>query len=402
MSTILYNANSKLVSRFHRKVKLRNELNVDFSDEPSFKSSHPKNSPEYLRELCKSVYPESLHSNFTDMAISRLSVHAFFALIVQNFVKTWFGTKIPSTDPEFLCELFAIVQRLVVHVENYEVSWEQLILDDLPLVVFEHFQALKTNGLVYSRENSSSATADYICSLLRSESTLEAVFVRSLYVNLLCGKILHSIAEPYLTLEILNKVARSKLENLHSEPSSIFEKISSTITVVRSALKFHRQGPQQLWRPFTHRYFFTCARRLIRFEQRRPFLYCLCKYTEAAAAKIPGFDRFMYRLFQTNVADKLSSGPQVAHIFVALRQLVFPRDTVTGPPRPVFDDHKKKLLREECEQNFYQLLASYKIESIVGLTVTDVKNFVSTISADQCANAQLLERLVACVIAHIA
>ncbi|SCU96843.1 LAFA_0G08394g1_1 [Lachancea sp. 'fantastica'] len=402
MSTILYNANSTLVSRFQRKVKLRNELNQDYNDETSFESQYAKDSPEYLQELCKSVYPACLHASFERMPFSTLSVHAFVALVFKNFIKSWFGPKIPSEDPEFLCEVFALVQRLITHIESHEVHWEQFILDDVPLVVFEHYQLLKTSGLVYSRKTGPSTTANYICSLLHSDSTLEHTFVKSLYEHLLCGKILHSIAEPYLILEILNKAIQFKLQKSGSKSSSLVGKVCAILGVVRSALNSQLRRPSQLQQTFAHRFLFSCLRRLTKFEQRRPLLYCLFKYGEAAAAKVPAIDKILYCLFQKCVHDKIASGPQIGRLFLSLRRLIFPSDTVMGPPRPILDDHQKKLLREECEQNIQQFLLLYKLDGLVGLTATDASNFVDVVIADHDANANLLERLLTCTIAHIA
>ncbi|SCV04135.1 LANO_0G08372g1_1 [Lachancea nothofagi CBS 11611] len=398
MSTILYNANSSLVSRFQRKVKLRGDADYIPVDADCFDSSHEKNSREYLQELCQSVYPDSVSKRLSSLSYTKITVHAFFALVFKNFINSWFGTSIPSKDPELLCELYQVVERMTTHFEKHTFDWEQLILDDLPFTLSQHVNISNINGLTYNQEDVLLATSNYLCSLSNNDSRLEAAFLKSLSEDLLCGKILHSIADPYLILEVLNKMAQSLALPSKSNPKTIIHKIAFLKTLL-SPRQFYKSTHSSR-KPVVFRYVFTCFRRLISFERRRPLLYCICKYIQSIAAKWNAFDGTLHHVFRKFVVNKISSPRQAANFFVQLRQIIFPTDTTMGPPRTPLDDSQKQFLRLECETNLRHVMRLYSMDTIMGLTSRDAHNLVTAIAADQDLNTILLEKLLACVIAH--
>ncbi|SCU81832.1 LADA_0C01332g1_1 [Lachancea dasiensis] len=398
MSTILYNANSSLVPRFQRKVKLKNDPIAAQVGGASFESSHAKNSPEYLRELAQSVYPDPLRSRITQMDYHRLTVHAFFALVFKNFVSSWFGPKIPSTNQDFLTDLFSAVDQLIDHFENHSFDWERLVLDDIPFVIIRHFQVFKEGSNSFARDPAFLNASSFICSLANSESKLEATLLKSLYENLICGKILNSIANPDLVLEVLNKLLTSVNQRSQSSPVNVKRK-TGDLKLMFSSL-FQGQSPRQLQRPFAYRYLFTCLKKMTSFERRRPLLYCICKYGQQIAIKLPVVDRIMYRLFRENIVDRVSTRSRASLIFNKLRQLVFPTDICMGPPRVALNEAQRQALRLECQQNLHKLVSQYRIDLFLGLTDKDLHDFVALLSMDQRSNRDLMQRILTCVVAH--
>lgn len=416
MPAILYNANSSLVSRFHRKVKSRGDQSLNEPGKTRFLSAFEKDTLEYLRELCCSVYPKQIHVQLEACDSAKLAAHAFFALVFKNFVCSWFGPKIPSTDPEFLCELYFIIDRLLSHFEEHTIEWELLLLDDIPLLLTQHLRAVRraerdnwcdearTKALLdpdYDRDRVSS----YICSLLESESQLQKTFMRSLFEDLLCDRILHSIADPSLVLELVNKVARSLACPASALPKAPNEKNSQSwrqrlASFRASASSENNQQPPTNSKPFLHRYVFTFVKCFTAFERRKPLLYAFCKYCQALTARRSLVNRTLRNLFYNFVRTKLVSVSRVSDLFLTLRHAVFPNDTTMGPPRVPLDDEQKNWLRLEGEENILKFLERLKFTSIFGLEREDVRSFVMAISLDQEMNALLLERLMACFVAH--
>ncbi|CUS22109.1 LAQU0S04e08416g1_1 [Lachancea quebecensis] len=416
MPTILYNANSSLISRFHRKVKSRTDQTLNEFGKTRFLSSFEKDTPEYLRELCCSAYPKQIHAQLETCNSAKLAAHAFFALVFKNFVCSWFGPKIPSTDPEFLCELYHIIDRLLCHFEEHEIEWESLLLDDVPLLLTQHLRAVRRAArdgwcdearerALLDPDYDRARVSSYVCSLLKSESHLQTAFLRSLFEDLLCDRILHSIADPSLVLEAVNKVARSLACPGSPLPGGSREENSQSWRQRLVCLKtyVYSENDQQFpadSKPFLHRYVFTFVKCFTAFERRKPLLYAFCKYCQALTARRSPVNRILHKLFYNFVKTKLASVSRVSGLFLTLRHIVFPTDTTMGPPRVPLDDQQKSWLQLECEENIMKLLERFRLTSIFGLGREDVRSFVVAISLDQEMNTLLLERLMACFVAH--
>lgn len=412
MSAILYNANSSLVSRYQRKEKSRGETDPSQSENDKFQSRYEKDSPEYLRDLCRSVYPKQVHNQIDKLEDASLAAHSFFALVFQNFVSSWFGTKIPSSDPEFLIELYRVIELLTTHFKNYEFDWEKLILDDLPVVISHHVKTAREVGYDSAKYDTMCKLSkyssydrfeisDYISSLLGGESKLQDTFVWSLYGGLLCGKVLHGIAAPSLILEIINNASQTLLAKveLQSTRREVVNTLSwrQKVDLLRSLISTSKnEKAPGVHKPFLHHYIFTLFKNLTKFEQRRPLLYLICKYGQALIARQPIVDRSLRNAFHNFVKGHI----QTSRLLLKLRRLVFPYDNTMGPPRVILSEEQMHVLRLECGDNLWRLLQQYKLDKITGLHNKDIQEFVAAISTDQKMSALLLERITACFIAH--
>lgn len=182
MPTILYNTNSSLITKYRRPnasnqykgflskkghTRLNSKSSGDIwekdcshtknsGNDVSFESEFEKDSVEYLRDLCFSIYPNSLHQKIRSIeALPDLQVNTFIALIFQNFVKSWYGIKIPTDDSKFLTELYNLVQDLITYLKSSKINYHALLLDYIPCLLSSHLKALndssQNNDLVYEQ-----------------------------------------------------------------------------------------------------------------------------------------------------------------------------------------------------------------------------------------------------------
>lgn len=254
MSTILYNTNSSLIPKYQRnnllksnKVRSRSSLtnnqaqdklhtsNKDASSNnlPIFNSPHEKNSVKYLQQLCRSIYSESLHQRINQLKPSPdLQINAFVALIFQNFVKSWYGVKIPTDDDEFITELFNLLQNMIQYLANRindgSIDWEALLADDIPVIISKHIHGIRECKLNLSNNETTYTKyckltlfeedkypyiiTDFLKKTIgNTDSMLQSSMLDSLFNVLLLNHIMDSIVEPYYVLDGINKVC-SKLK----------------------------------------------------------------------------------------------------------------------------------------------------------------------------------------------
>lgn len=252
MSTILYNTNSSLILKFQKHNLLRQHResalalpstsedkqaskdisirNID-EDEPFF-SDFQKNSDLYLQELCCSVYPTSLHSRICKLnPVIDLPLNAFASLVWKNFVTTWYGTKIRTSDDCLMVQLFDLVQDTLSYMKTVHIEYELFLIEDLPMLLSQHLKAMKQSVsnkdvfqrycelLSYDGGYYPELFTNYILSSINCESMLQFTFLQALFKDVLIGKVLDKIIEPYYILIVTLKHVKNLIIDMNMRTS---------------------------------------------------------------------------------------------------------------------------------------------------------------------------------------
>ncbi|CAI4056898.1 hypothetical protein SUVZ_02G3030 [Saccharomyces uvarum] len=460
MPTILYNTNSSLISKYRRsnaskpykglpskKTHTRLSLPPDVfkevsdytrnsNDDISFQSEFKKDSVGYLQDLCCSVYPSSLHQKIKNLRGSPdLQINAFIALIFKNFIKSWYGVKIPTNDSKFLTELYTLVQNIVKYMKNSGIDYSSLLLDYIPCLVSSHLKVLgdcsQDTDLVYEQycqltlydsKRYPGLFIDIIQSKMDTKSLLQRSFLDSLLNELVFGHILDSIMEPYYLLNGLNKVcvdiklrsATNLKESGTGEKSkcgawwfvsSIKRKISqvgkliSHSTSIKSP-NMDSTGIPEI--PFLQRYIFTFI--LVDFfklPMRKPFLFSMCRTFQYWISKSKYLNRIMYKMFANTTQARISNPTILGGLFLSLRHSLFPNDTTMGPPKLIPTGDAFLEFRGDCISNIWDVCIAYKIDKILAIKKSDIEELIFSLSKDRDCNKLLLYRVIDCVAAQL-
>ncbi|EJS42344.1 YDR179W-A [Saccharomyces arboricola H-6] len=461
MPTILYNTNSSLIPKYRRSntsipykgllskkghTRLRSkpsnnvyEENTNhtkcFSGDVPFQSEFEKDSVEYLQELCRSVYPSSLHQRIRNLEdLSDLQINAFAALIFKNFIKSWYGVKIPTNDSKFLTELYNMIQDLVQYMKSSRIDYSSLLLDYIPCLLSSHLTALEdcaqTPDLVYEQycqltlydsKRYPSLFIDIIQSKFNTKSLLQRSFVDSFLNGLVFGHILDSIMEPYYFLDGLNRICMnvklSSATNIKENYAygkikcgpwwfvSIKQKISRAAKLISYSTSIRLPNldtsiiPEI---PFLQRYIFTfIITDFFKLSMRKPFLFSVCMMFQYCISKSKSLNKVMYNIFANTVKAKITSPMTIGNLFLSLRHSLFPNDNTMGPPKviPIGNDFLK--FREECICNLWHVCITYKLDKIFAIKKSDIADLVVSLSKNKECNKLLLYRIIDCIAAQL-
>ncbi|AJU85250.1 hypothetical protein H785_YJM1208D00416 [Saccharomyces cerevisiae YJM1208] len=462
MPTILYNTNSSLITKYRRPnasnqykgflskkghTRLSSKSSGDIwekdcnhtknsGNDVSFESEFEKDSVEYLRDLCFSIYPNSLHQKIRSIeALPDLQVNSFIALIFQNFVKSWYGIKIPTDDSKFLTELYNLVQDLITYLKSSKINYHALLLDYIPCLLSSHLKALndssQNNDLVYEQyckltlydsKRYPMLFIEIIQSKMSTKSLLQRSFLDSFLNELVFGHIFNSIAEPYYLLEGLNKICiRIKLnsagntrnEVTHGKPkcdpwlfvSNVKHKIlqMTRLLAYSTSTEAANMNTAEIQETaFLQRYIFTFfTDDFFKLSMRKPFLFSICRTLQHWICKSNALNRVMYRTFDNIVQTKITSPVTIGNLFSLLRHSLFPNDNMMGPPRvlPVGDAFLE--FREECISNLWDICMTYKLDHILAIKRSDIADLIICISKNRDCNKLLIYRIIDCVIAQL-
>ncbi|CAI1830983.1 hypothetical protein SEUBUCD646_0B03020 [Saccharomyces eubayanus] len=460
MPTILYNTNSSLISKYRRsnaskpykglpskKAHKRLSLPPDIfkeesgytrncNDDISFQSEFEKDSVGYLQDLCCSVYPSSLHQRIKNLRGSPdLQINAFIALIFKNFIKSWYGVKIPTNDSKFLTELYNLVQNLVKYMKNSQIDYGSLLLDYIPCLVSSHLKALRdcpqdTNLVyehycqltLYDSKRYPGLFIDIIQNKMNTKSLLQRSFLDSFLNELVFGHILDSIIEPYHLLNGLNIICKKiKLRSaMNPKESSTDEKskagawsfvgkIKHKISQVGKLVSYSTSmkspnmdstGIPEI--PFLQRYIFTFI--LVDFfklPMRKPFLFSMCRTFQCWISKSKFLNKMMYRMFANTAQAKITDPTILGGLFVSLRHSLFPNDSAMGPPKTIPIDDAFLEFRGECVSNVWDVCIAYRIDKILAIKKFDIEEVIHSLSKDRDCNKLLLYRAMDCVAAQL-
>lgn len=433
MSAILYNTNSSLIPKFQRYRQRRGSpdaasplsrpgasQNGPDLDVP-FESVHEKNSDAYLQELCCSVYPTSLHRRVRKLnPTNGLPVHAFMCLIWKNFVTSWYNVKIRATDDRFMVQLFELVDEIVLRLKMVDVCYESLLADELPLLLSEHMNAMrlclrKDNvykcycQLTFYEDNYyPQVLSNYLLSSVRCDSSLETTFLQGLLNDLLLGKILDKITEPYYVVAAINKICdawetRRCLAQDKADRGAFqrlkrgIARVGQTIALLTS---MNKNSGDALSRPFPYMRGFTLVFvDLLKFPQRKPYLYALGKTLQYWSAKSKSLNAIMQNLF-FNVVTRSLRDMSVRSASESLRLAVFPNDNKLGPGKdiPVGKEYEEFVSASIEKQ--WRLVNSLGLNSVLGIDRAQIEELNEMIGRDKRCNKLLVFRIIDCLLAH--
>ncbi|QHS72387.1 Nvj3p SPAR_D03860 [Saccharomyces paradoxus] len=462
MPTILYNTNSSLITKYRRPnaskqykgllskkghTRLNSKSNGDVwekdcdhtknsSNDTSFESEFEKDSIEYLRDLCCSIYPSSLHQKIRSVeGLPDLQINAFVALIFQNFVKSWYGAKIPTDDSKFLTELYNLVQDLITYMKSSKINYHALLLDYIPCLLSTHLKALddssQSSDLVYEQyckltlydpKRYPMLFTEIIKNKLNTKSLLQRSFLDSFLNELVFGHLLDSIMEPYYLLEGLNKICiRIKLNSAgnfrikgsHVKhkcgpwwfASNVMQKLSRMARFVSYSASTKSPNLNTTDIPetaFLKRYAFTFfTDNFFKLSMRKPFLFSICRTLQHWISKSNALNRVMYSIFDNIVHARITSPVSIGNLFSSLRHSLFPNDNMMGPPKVVPKGDALLEFREECISNLWDVCMTYKLGRILAIERSDIADLIICISKNKDCNKLLLYRIIDCVIAQL-
>lgn len=417
MSSILYNTNSRLLSRYHRKAKLSTQLKHDENEDEPYTSPYDKDSKDYLVSLCCSAYPQVIHRNIQELSPTKLSIHAFFALIFKNFVTSWYGTKIPTADAQFMAELFSLIERLLNYLNTkHDTDFASLICDDWAMLLSQHIRIMRkvvSQDLGYAEFNKlclydnryPRVIVSKITGPLDNGSELQRTFLEALIGDLLLSKVLERIVEPFILMEIIASICNKLLLEVEEKPVSALDRIrkwawsfSHGIAYMTSMNNTTEPAPG---RPFVYKYIFTLFKHAFQLESRKPLFYSGTKFIQKYAARSSTLNHILGNMFNNLLKTKFLNPQTISIMFIQLRHVLFPNDNKMGPGKVPPTEEEFELLKKQCEESISRVCIKHRLYQLLGITDDDISAFVKAICWDKYMNRFILHRLLDCVIAHI-
>lgn len=421
MSEILYNTNSTFISKFHQQqhrvtndaVVHKNGTVTTLADPPrdvAFKSQYPKESDDYMKELCQSIYPETLGSRIDSITnTNRLNFHAVVALVVKNFVLNWYGVKISTIEcsrDEFLIAIFNAVDETYTDISkaiSRNVNIEQLILDDIPVVISSHLRTLRE--LTKCGNNNDLLNVENYCRLnllqsecylqecyinlilenfIANESILQKTFLDSILRNLIFGSILESISNTFYILDLINNIFMKLNDAKSHGNSSRHQKLDST----KMQINLLNSNLLSLILVDT-----------LQLPVRNPFWFSILNVLIKLALYIPMINAFVTRQTQHHIAKFMAGPLDFAYLMKKLRNVLFPNDNMMGPRRIVPQGEELLQFKRQVTQNMLTYFNKNTIlKEALMITEEEISELIDLISLDNQCNKifllQLIEPLV--------
>lgn len=410
---ILYNTNSSLIPKFQRHNLIRpHKIDSKFQNE--FHSSHPKDSDEYLKDLCRTNWPPSLHGYINKFDRVELSVNAFCALIVRNFLG-WYGNKIPTRDNQFPTLIFDLIQDTLTYLKRCEIDFESLICDQLALVLSQHIKAMRQivgsdsstfldycNLTLYQNQYPQLITAR-LKEPLDNQSELQSTFFDALLNDLLLGKVLDRVLDPYYILHALRKLPVDREESTVYDGWSL-EKFLKPIAslgglIVRSSTGSKNETNQ---RPFFYRYIFRFLfQDVLRIHDRKPLLFLLFKLLQFWNFNCKPIDKFLHNVFRNTITTKITTAAIWQKLFTDLRHTLFPQDTEMGPSTQIPTGEALEAIKLEACDTVWEFIKGKHIDLLLGTTQEDVHVWIEILSRNKHCNKLLCFRIIDCFLANL-
>lgn len=443
---ILYNTSSTLIPKFQRntlqkqfkesparsqtspsgpKLFARTETDdkIDaISDDVPFQSKSARDSDAYLKELCCSVYPCSLHQRINKLEPTvDLPVNAFVSLILKSFITSWYGVKIPTSDDQFITQLFDIVQDLLSYVRNKEIDYECILADDLPMLLAEHIRAMRqslknedvfthyTRITMHQDEYYSNVITREFQYYLKSESILQRTFLNSLFNDLLMGKLLDRASEPYFVLRAITDICRHTRQKTKQNRQDGFICSSQNLKnaaaiagrMLTSMVSMNRKTGHESKTPFSYRYLFTFLfTDLLRFPNRKPYLYAVGKSLQYWTAKSPFLNKVMQDLFSKVVSSRISDEENIRRWFLNVRKMIFPHDNKMGAGTIIPTGEAFEKIKLEFRLELWDALQWHRMDIFLNVTKSDVEEWTNILCQDKRCNKLLIFKILDCIMAY--
>lgn len=418
MPTILYSSNSKQLSRFQRKTKINAEqLNtkINTNDAP-FISEQNKDSREYLIELCCSVYPTEIHSQIFRCPDWKLPLHAILVLLLKNFVTSWYGEKIVTSDTELLVHLYELVDDVLDDIHNTNILWEQVICDDLPLFVETQVKIMRRvlqeqlllddfYQLQLYKHTYPHAIAEIIVERFSSGSRLHNAFLRDFFGDFLLDKLTEKIAEPFIVIDIVKSICESllrekaencKLRDRKNWIQKMMHKLWSTFQLSNKEVTTNHvlRRIDQPDSGFFNHYFFSAMNECFQLETRKPLLFLTFKVSQFFGTKIAFVSNIASQIFQNIVTQRVLSGEWLISSSLKVRHLLFPHDNKMGPVKTAPSASEFVIMKKEASTALNQVCRKMYIDKILGIDSNDCDLVIDALAYDRKINQFMIQRLV--------
>lgn len=447
MSSILYNTNSSVIQRFQRNNRkrrspytpqqagknysksFRNLTNSSEEIDIPFESIYRKDSKKYLKALCCSIFPTDLHKDINKHDKLQLQIDALFALIIKNFVRSWYGVKIPTSDNIFIMQLYDIFHELIAYLSKSDVDLELLLFNDIPVLIGEHIQTIRRLNAIHDDDHELLQDykrillidddrypyifGDLVLSSLHSKSVLESTFLASLINELLLGRILNSVCEPYYILRGLMKVCSKVLSiddqspaaerkgQLKKKSDGIFKKVYSFSKVLCNGVYSNEKFSKNRRSIMDAHIFTLIFIDILQINLKKPFLYALFKPFQLFFLQFPVIDNILRSFCSDYIKEKLWPGNLMISIVQAARKTLFPNDNAMGPKTiiPVGEEFTK--IKQDCSKALNDVLQKYHLLTLLGISREDIDSGIEVICQNKNCNMILLYRILDCTLAHI-
>lgn len=442
MSTILYNTNSSFIQRYQRNNTLRHNKKLSTNsdgttsitkttngveDDDPFHSKWPKDSPEYLQELCCAYLPSPLHQRIRNLKISPdLEVISIVALIYKNFISNWYGVKIPTKDSQFATELFNIIERLISYLRKSNIDIKTITLDEFPALLSTHIRALRMidkdvsspdkiykeycQFTLYEEDTYPYVITNLIQISLRNSSLLQGTFIDAILNQLLLGRVFDSISEPYYVLrgisKISNKIIGRRASKITVQHESIWAsmklKLSKFIKIITYISSYDKKNNKEARNSLFDRYIFhSWLVDLFQLQSKKPLLYSLLKTFQKLASRSMLITSISNNIIDHLIENKVMNSSAATSLARLIRHTLFPNDNNMGPRTLIptgVDFEKFKSARVEELWDACQL---YKTSLLLNITKSDVRDFIDAICINKECNKLLLFRMIDCLLANI-
>lgn len=403
---------------------------VDTIDTP-FHSSFVKNSPEYLMELCDWIYPESMHdqiANFAKIDDGTLELYAFCALILENFIKHWYGVKIPTENNEFIIIILDLLQDVTNFIKLAKWDQERFFLDSLPILISQHIQIIKRLRLTHNEIKYHDMCQQYLISTdhypniitnlindsLQERSVLQDSFIEALMNKLLLGRVLDSCIEPYYILRGIEKLC-DKL--LHKKIRYKAERKSFAFSgqITNNIIKLYSYGKDMIFairkdptsisstqqrqkNSILNRYLFTLiGEDIFKLHVRKPIIYTVLRYVQHYLNNSKTITTYLSKRFAFLISEKAFNVKNRKYLFNNLRQLLFPNDNLMGPRTAIPTGEKFDRYKFKVADKLWFIIQLNRLDSLAGVSHSDVSYFIETIcTAEKGCNKLLLFRVLDC------
>ena len=330
---------------------------------------------------------------------------------------------------------YNVVQDLIAYMKSSKINYNDLLLDYIPYLLSSHLKALKDPSLsedlvfehyskltLYDSKRYPTLFTDIIQRKLKTRSLLQRSFLDSFLNELVFGRIIDSIMEPYYLLEGLNRICMKvklnssmniKQKVVYSKSnysswwsvSKVKQKISqmarlvSYSTSIKSPNIDNTSVPEI---PFLQRYVFSLfTDDFFKLSMRKPFLFSMCRTLQHWISKSNNLNKFMYNMFGNIIRTKITSPMTIGNFFSSLRHSMFPNDNMMGPPKEVPIGDAFLEFREECICNLWDVCKTYKLARTLAIERSDIADLVICLSKNRDCNKLLLYKIIDCVVAQL-
>ncbi|CDO94039.1 unnamed protein product [Kluyveromyces dobzhanskii CBS 2104] len=425
MPTILYSSNSKQLSRFQRKTKNTYEqsnFRANTHDIP-FSSKKDKDSNEYLLELCCSIYPLELHTQIHKCPDWKLPFHAIVVLLLKNFICSWYGGKIVTTNTEFLVSIYQLFDGVIDDIHSQEILWEQILCDDLPAFIETQVKILRRvqqenlslddfYQLQLYKHTYPDSIADVLVQKFRCDSRLHQAFLQDFVGDFLLDKLIDKLAEPFVVIDIVRSVCENYVKRTTTIPKkgsgdNLFQKL---ICQLRASLQMSSKSSSndsrmnksyQSSNNFFNHYLFFALNECFHLESKKPLIFLMLKALQYCGNKLSFINKFTSKLFQNMITQRVLNGERIIALGLKARHLIFPHDNKIGPARMEPSPDEFVIMKKNASDALNQLIQGLYIDKVLGLASEDCCRIIDALAYDKNINKFMVQRLVDYLLASL-